>query len=280
MEITLWPWSRLLLGFGFSAIIAGLGYWRGSLAPGGILGALIIGTLTFGLGGWVWGLLVIAFFVSSSLLSHFRAGQKRHLAEKFSKGSRRDLGQTLANGGVGAALVVVHFFYPAPWLFAAFVGVMAAVNADTWATELGVLCPGRPRMVTTWKPAPVGASGAVSLCGTLASLGGGLFIGLCAWAFELLMPAAGWSAFSLSSGLLAGGIGGAGGALFDSFLGATVQAIYYCDSCDKETEQRLHRCGAATRQIRGWSWMDNDLVNLLCSIVGGALAAGVFLLIG
>jgi uncharacterized protein (TIGR00297 family) len=277
MEISMWPWPRLLLGFGFSAIIAGLGYWKRALAPGGVLGALIIGTLTFGLGGWAWGVLVIAFFVSSSLLSYFRAGQKRHLAEKFSKGSRRDLGQALANGGVGALLALVYFFSPAPWLFAAFVGVMAAVNADTWATELGVLGRRQPRLLTTWKPVPIGTSGAVSAGGTLASLSGGLFIGLCAWA----LGAAGETGFGdLLRYLVAGGIGGTGGSLFDSLLGATLQAIYYCDTCRKETEQRQHRCGAETRQIRGWSWLDNDLVNLFSSVVGGLLAAGAFLLMG
>ena len=33
------------------------------------------------------------------------------------------------------------------------------------------------------------------------------------------------------------------GALFDSLLGATVQAIYYCPACEKETERHLiHLC--------------------------------------
>ena len=219
--------------------------------------------------------------MSSSLLSHFRAGQKRYLAEKFSKGSRRDLGQALANGGVGALLAVIHFFYPTPLLFAAFVGVMATVNSDTWATELGVLCPGLPRLLTTWKPAPVGASGAISICGVLASLAGGLFIGLGAWAFGFLaLPAGEPALYSLLLLLAVGAIGGAGGAMCDSLLGATVQAIYYCDSCHKETEQSPHRCGARTRQVRGWSWLDNDLVNLFSSVAGGALAAGLFVLIG
>jgi len=270
------PWGRLLLGLLLSGIIGGMAYWHKSLSPGGVAGAIAIGTLTFGLGGWAWGLLLVAFFVSSSLLSHFRADQKRHLAEKFSKGGRRDLAQTLANGGLGALLAVGYFLWPAPWLYAAFVGLIAAVNADTWATELGVFSPGQPRILTTWEPAPIGTSGAVSLRGTLASLAGGLFIGGCAWLFGLVGKWFGEPAtFSLWELMLVAGVGGLGGALFDSLLGATFQAIYYCDACDKETEQTLHRCGNVTRQIRGWRWLNNDLVNLISSIVGGILAVGI-----
>jgi len=71
--------------------------------------------------------------------------------------------------------------------------------------------------------------------------------------------------------LLAAG-GGLAGALFDSLLGATVQGIYFCDRCRKETERPVHRCGAQTRRLRGWTWLNNDWVNFLSSLVGGLVA--------
>jgi uncharacterized membrane protein len=56
-------------------------------------------------------------------------------------------------------------------------------------------------------------------------------------------------------------------------MGATVQAIYvYPDG--RETERRVARDGTPNRFLRGWRWMDNDLVNLISSI-GGALIAVV-----
>ena len=51
-------------------------------------------------------------------------------------------------------------------------GALAAVNADTWSTELGVLSSGRPRLITSLKPVEKGTSGGVSLVGTLAALAG------------------------------------------------------------------------------------------------------------
>ena len=88
---------QVLVGLILSMAIGYAGYRQGALSRSGVLGATLVGTLIFGLGGWEWGLVLIAFFVSSSLLSRYRGREKEALAEKFAKGSRRDLGQTLAN---------------------------------------------------------------------------------------------------------------------------------------------------------------------------------------
>ena len=266
---------RILGGLFLSGLIGWAGYRKESLSASGVLGAIIVGTLIFGLGGWVWGLVLIAFFVSSSFLSHYRQADKKDLTEKFAKGHRRDLGQALANGGWGAVLAVLYAFSRHPLLWAAFVGTMATVNADTWATELGVLNPTPPRLITTGQRVPVGSSGGVSTLGTLAALAGGLFIGVVAlpleWATDLWQhQVLSWVNLWLIPVVVVSGLVG---SFFDSLLGATAQAIYYCDTCQKETERTMHRCGTQTRQIRGWHWLDNDLVNLLSSIVGGLTAA-------
>jgi uncharacterized membrane protein len=68
-------------------------------------------------------------------------------------------------------------------------------------------------------------------------------------------------------------LGGILGALLDSLLGATVQARRWCAMCGRETERMTHDCGTATRLLRGWAWLDNDLVNFLSNAAGGLLAA-------
>jgi len=68
-------------------------------------------------------------------------------------------------------------------------------------------------------------------------------------------------------------IGGVAGALFDSLLGATVQSRRWCDTCQRETEHIVHQCGTATKNVRGFQWMDNDMVNFLSSAAGGLIAA-------
>jgi uncharacterized membrane protein len=87
-----------------------------------------------------------------------------------------------------------------------------------------------------------------------------------------LLRGNGWQVNAVSYPLLAV-IGGVTGSIFDSLLGAAVQGIYFCDYCEKQTERRIHRCGQPTRLVRGWEWLNNDVVNLAASAIGGFTAA-------
>jgi uncharacterized protein (TIGR00297 family) len=243
---------------------------------------VLVGTVIFGFGGWAWGAVLITFFVLSSLLSSFRAAAKQELAVTFAKGGQRDLGQVLANGGAGALTALVYPFAPLPAVVAAFVGAMASVNADTWATELGVLSRRRPRLLTTWREVEPGTSGAVSMQGTIATLAGALTIGLATLLYLGLEGLAGGQGISAlgpdCSWLLpAAALGGLAGSLFDSLLGATVQAMYYSPGRQKETERRIDPDGASNRFLRGWPWMGNDQVNFLASILGAAVSVLVMM---
>jgi uncharacterized protein (TIGR00297 family) len=256
--------ENLALSALISVVVAGLAYWRGSLSLSGAAAALVVGTLTLGFGGWIWGLLLGIFFVTSSLLSHYREAEKEQLSEKFDKSQRRDYGQVLANGGLGALIAFMNFMAPTPAWFLMFIGVMATVTADTWATELGTLSKKEPRLITSGQRVEVGSSGGVSLLGTLVSILGGLVIGLAAGLLDpLIEPAV---------GIVIGTLSGLIGSFVDSLLGATVQHVYYCEACQKETERKIHTCGNETRSLRGWYWLNNDLVNLISSMIGGIVA--------
>ena len=256
---------QLILGFLFAVLIAFAAYRAHSLSKSGAWGALVEGTIIFGLGGWKWAVLLMAFFISSSALTRLFGKKKASLNEKFDKGGIRDIGQVLANGAIASIFAILHFFFPSvSWTWLAFAASLAAVNADTWATELGVLNPTFPRLITSWKPVERGTSGAVSIYGTLAAAGGAAFIAILG---ALLGPACQiWT--NLGIIVLAGLLG----SMFDSLLGATVQAIYRCPQCGKETEKHpLHTCGTGTVQVRGWSWLNNDLVNLGCALMGAVI---------
>jgi len=257
---------QLLLGFLLAILIAFLAYHARSLDKSGAIAAAFTGTIIFGVGGWQWAILLLTFFITSSALSRAFKKRKQGLDEKFSKGHERDAGQVFGNGALATLFAALHFFYPEsilPWL--GFSAALAAVNADTWATELGVLSPYPPRMITDLtKVVEKGTSGGISLIGTLASLAGAGLIGILA---AILSPTDHWS-LNTDYWLLIT-VSGLTGALFDSFLGATVQAMYYCPKDKKETEKHpLHTCGTQTIHIHGWKWLDNDWVNFSCSVFG------------
>ena len=66
------------------------------------------------------------------------------------------------------------------------------------------------------------------------------------------------------------------GSLADSLLGATVQAIYFDDAKNCETEKAINKNSAPNRFVRGWRWMSNDWVNFLSSLVGAVICAVFF----
>jgi len=260
---------QLALGFFIAVLIAFIAYKTRSLNQSGAIAAAFTGTIIFGIGGWQWAILMLTFFITSSALSRAFKKRKQNLDEKYSKGSERDAGQVFGNGGVATLFAALHFFYPnESWVWLCFAASLAAVNADTWATEVGILNPTPPRMITNLnKVVEKGTSGGISLTGTLASFAGSALIALLA---SLLTE--NWSLFPVIT------TAGLAGSLFDSFLGGTVQAIYYCPTEKEETEKHpLHTCGTQTVHLRGWKWLDNDWVNVACGMFGVLI---VFLFMG
>jgi uncharacterized protein (TIGR00297 family) len=263
--LSAWQW---LAGFGLGLAIALFAYLAGALSGSGAVAATVVGGITFGAGGVVPGVLLILFFVSSSLLSRAGRRRKEEFYAAFAKGGRRDHGQVLANGLAAAALSLLYGAVDDPMWLVGIAGALAASNADTWSTELGVLSRTPPRLLTSWQRVEPGTSGGVTILGTLAAFAGSAVIGITGgWlGFDA------WLAISVTAaGLL--------GALLDSVLGASVQAIYRCPACDKETERHpLHGCGTETSRVRGWRWLNNDGVNLAASLLGAAAAIGIWLL--
>jgi uncharacterized protein (TIGR00297 family) len=273
--------SSLALAYGLAAMVGYAGYRAKALTVDGAVAACLVGGTIFGFGGLGWAVLLVLFFAASSALSFFKASdaRKRRAAETFDKGGRRDAAQVLANGGVAALISLLVPFAgegTLPILFGAYVGALAAATADTWSTEIGVLSAQSPRLITNWKQVAAGTSGGVTLLGSAAALAGALFMGLAASLLNVLLPDLGVPVGGLS--LLAGALlGGLAGAFADSLLGASVQAGYWCPRCDKPTESRLHRCGTPTQLVRGLRFVDNDVVNLLATLVG-AVVGGLVLL--
>ncbi|MFC4102767.1 DUF92 domain-containing protein [Paenibacillus xanthanilyticus] len=267
-------WVRLL------AIVAGSGLaaaaaWRArALSASGAWSAFAMGAGFMAFGSPVWIGTLLVFFISSSFWSKWkkRHRQKQAAEANYAKSGRRDAGQVWANGGLGLAICAANAIWPAEgWLYA-FAGVMAAVNADTWATEIGALSRSAPRSLLSGKVVKAGTSGGVTLLGSAAAAGGALLIGV---SMTVLPGGTGYPVMVL---IAAAAIGGLFGAFADSFLGATVQAMYACPACGAETERTTH-CGIPTRKTRGFGFMTNDAVNMVSSAFAGLVAIGIGMLL-
>lgn len=270
-----------LVGIILILYLAIFAFKREALTEGGTLTAIAIGLLVFlfprgAYSGRIWIALLAVFFVTSYFVTKLRAKEKVQVNKEFAKGSTRDLMQVFANGGVAALAAVFYYLYPVDPLFVGFCVVLATVNADTWATEIGVLSRYKPTLLTTFKQVRRGTSGAISLPGLLAAVGGAGVIALAAIAFIYLDSKFGGAFFYVPSGIIFFAVFvtlfGTAGSMLDSLFGATMQTMYYCKKCKKETERRVHKCGSKTVYLRGIKWFDNDVVNLVSSLIAGSAA--------
>lgn len=246
-----------------AALIAGATGLLRALSFSGALAAFAVGFFIFGFGGVAFAVPLLAFFLSSSLLS--RLGGAR--GEAGGKDGPRDAWQVLANGAIPAGLAVAASQTTASRdVLLLYLCALAAVNADTWATEAGVRLGGRPWALATLRRVEPGSSGAVSLAGLAASLAG-----------AALIAAAGWAAWPQGTTallwridppeLIAVAWAGFAAAFADSVLGASLQGVRRCRRCGALTEAARH-CGAAASPARGVPWVTNDVVNVLASAAG------------
>jgi uncharacterized protein (TIGR00297 family) len=253
--------TRALLGAVLALGIALAARRFRSLSGSGAVAAVAVGTVCSA-AGWSWAAMVIAFFLTSTLLGRVRADLRaRRIGAVVAKGGPRDARQVLANGGLFAAAALGHLMHASNSWLALGGGALAAAAADTWATEIGSLASRPPRDILRWVSVAPGMSGGVTLVGTTASIIGAAFVGTMA-------ALAGWPP-GVAAAIVAGGIAG---SLADSVLGAAAQVRRWCDRCDMATEQAVHVCGTGTRISGGIAWIDNDTVNLISVALGGITA--------
>ncbi len=254
-------YSHLALGVLLGGLVAVLSHRLRTLTAGGAMAMFALAVPIFGFGGWKWTLPIAVFFILSSLLSRLGRSAKARYDSVFEKGSRRDGGQVLANGGVAGALMVLSLVSGWPSLYPYYCAALASATADTWATEVGTLSGQRPRRIPCFRPVPAGASGGVTLAGLLSALAGGMTIALSGWVFLRAESGA-------SQLLYLVGLSGFLGSLVDSLLGATLQVQYRCPACGVVTERRVHCGGRRTAPVSGFRWMNNDAVNFLATLSG------------
>ena len=222
----------------------------------GAVAAFFLAAVIFGVGGWKWTVPIFIFFFLSSLLSKVGQARKARFASVFEKSGTRDHGQVLANGGVAGFLALWQVVFPVADFYTLYLGAVAAVTSDTWATEIGLLTRGKTISIVSFRTVDQGMSGGVSWLGLSAGLFGACVIAGSAffWVKDIRVLA-----FVVAAGFIA--------SFIDSVLGATIQAEYECSVCGRSTERAEH-CGMPARLVKGYASFNNDSVNWLCAFAG------------
>lgn len=273
--------------------------------------AFLIGTLTF-LTSIRAGIALIAFFLSSSKLTKFAAKTKQEFDAEYKEGGQRTAIQVISNA-TGATCCCLLWLYTygtqyslidAPLqasfgsipslsslLLAGIIGHYACCTGDTWASEVGPASRGVVRLIIPpFKVVPKGTNGGISLVGTMASLVGGLFIGISVSLVDILWLALGYVAYSqcltsLMRLTLLGGLCGLMGSFIDSLLGALLQFSGVDTLTHKiandpnpthtESDVSMTKSVNAAPRIKhtsGYNILDNHQVNLLSSLLTAIFA--------
>jgi len=265
--------NGFLLGGLFAFLLSILSLKLKFLDNSGATATFLLGTTIFGIGGLEWTVPLLTFYILSSVLSKLGTKKKARFDLVFEKGSQRDAGQVFANGGIAWLIMIAYSLSGDPGFYFAYLGTLAAVQSDTWATEIGTMWSNpKARLITTMQEVPVGTSGGVSIPGTLGAFTGALLI--CASA--IIMQIEWLYQFGILQSFLLIGFSGLLASLVDSFFGATIQAQYYDPVREKVTE-RTHSYNkdgtlVQNKLIKGYHRVNNDLVNTLCALSGSAMA--------
>lgn len=152
------------------------------LTVDGAVSATVFGGIAYGLGGPVGAAIVLAFFISGSILSKDLISEDGFLEKKF----RRNGKQVWANGFWFTVWILMWFLSEQESFLIAAVTAIATPTADTWATEIGQnRAKGSTWLITTWKKVEPGTEGGISTMGTFAAVLGSFFITLVYWLFNM-----------------------------------------------------------------------------------------------
>ncbi|KAL8737075.1 MAG: hypothetical protein Q9181_002031 [Wetmoreana brouardii] len=242
-------------------------YSRNSLTPAGLVVAALT-AVVHALHPWsAFFALLVVFFLCGTAVTKVKHDVKARLTLSASgssggEGPRTHI-QVFANSLVASVLILLHYRqllardksgdasqgcwpYGSDLLVVGIVSNYAAVAADTFSSELGILSKGRPRLLTSWnfREVPPGTNGGITFWGTMAGFLGASTIALTS---VLLLPfcpigltsrtgklfgdyqpglqgGSGWGLREKAAWVLAITIWGGLGSLLDSVLGGCFQA--------------------------------------------------------
>jgi uncharacterized protein (TIGR00297 family) len=275
-------WLQLGIGLVLSAATGWAGYRWGRLACSGVAATTLVGSLIFGVVGWHWGIVFLLYALSVSAWWRYNLSRNPNRGAGISRRPGLILGwnEVLASTSWAAVLALLHLFSSQTnAILAAYVGALATMTGDSWATDVGMLSVRPPRLITSGRRVLAGTPGGISALGTVGIVGAAWMVGfvtLLSMVIKVGLEPSPWDRAWLWLPFAAT-VGGLVGCLVDSLLGAAAQAMFYCEYCQQESEERVHTCGKEAQKQRGWTWLTNNGVNWLSSVVGAAVTMQVFL---
>jgi uncharacterized protein (TIGR00297 family) len=244
MPISLLPTNLWLQAIAVNTVLLAIAFLapKKLLTPLGYLHAWLLGVIVWGCLEWQgYGVVMFYFLVGSGVT---RIGLERKEAEGIAEKRSGQRGPENVWGSALTATIcalLTLIFTPDwyPFLILGYVASFSTKLADTTASEVGKAYGQRTFLITSLQPVPRGTEGAVSLEGTIAGIVASLLIALVAWGFGMIS------------------LGGIGLCAIAAFVATNIESVI-----------------GATLQSR-WSWLTNEVVNIINTLIGALLAMGL-----
>jgi len=244
----------VLIGFLLSGVVSVTAYFKSSLSVSGVLAALFVGTVIYAFAGWFSFLLLMIFFISSSLIS---------IVDETKEPSRRNALQVFANALIASIMAILYYALNHEVYLALLIASIGVSAADTWSSEIGKRSKHDPFHVFKLKRMDKGLSGAISLKGLLAAFFAALlYMALSTFVIEQFIYTLMVFIFSFL------------GSIIDSMLGV-IQVKYK----DLKTNRLTEKNTTHTVYHSGIVWLNNNMVNFLSNVFSVLIMSGTLLLI-
>lgn len=232
--------ASAVAGFALSLLVARSAFNRNSLSFSGAIAATVVGTIHI-TAGWRYGVLLMFFFFSSSILTKLWPQIKSQKEEKFILGGKRNYIQVIANSWISTLISLYIIFVRAgilkrndlvsfevhvlfPTVFAFF----CECCADTWASEIGILDPKPYLLLNIHHPVPPGTNGGMSVLGTAAT--GMAGITMCILYHGILNEG---NEIAFTSILFLSLFSSVVGSFIDSLIGSLFELSWWCVSLNQ-----------------------------------------------
>ena len=217
----------------------------------GVHSSTLLGLTIMIFGGLKWFFILLSFYIDGCIFTRYKYDYKSSLGIAEERKGKRGYANVFGNGLAGTICAIIYGISHSIstltgsfFLLMAFIGSIATATGDTMASEIGQTYKGHTVLITNLKPVNPGTNGGISVLGELSALFGSFII--CFVALVSNLPINNLSSFAA---IVCGSFIGVN---IDSVLGATIEDKY----------------------------LNNGLVNLIATSMGGLFTVLIYLMIG
>lgn len=196
--------------------------------------------------------LLVSYFISF-IISFVR---KKIIKINKEKSERRNIKQIFVNGICGSISIIIYNLTNDKLFMILAIICIGGCLIDSISSDIGSLSKTMPIDIIGFKKMKNNVSGGITILGTTSALVAAILLGILA---GILFKIKIIKIFIISLLIFSQ-------TIIDSILGSTLQVKYKCLACGEIIEEKFH-CQIETKIYKGYKFINNNIVNLVSSII-------------